>query len=125
MANILQYTQDVYDYLNQYSTPYSENEVPANNQDLNNNLKVNFPYCTYYLATEDYRNTGLLQVRFYDKSDSYRKVTETVAKLEDDLGDGRIFNNIVLHKGSPFIQRVSQEDTTIKCLFINLEIDYI
>lgn len=122
---IKDYVEDIYNFLNQFSTPYMSNQVPANNQNLNNSLFVSYPYATYNLIVEDYRNKGLLQLRFYDKSDNIKTLVNIVDKLDNVVGDGYIYNNIVLHKGSPFIQDIEQEDLTIKCLYVLLEIDFL
>lgn len=122
---IKDYVEDIYNFLNQFATPYLSNQVPANNQNLNNNLIVSYPYLTYNLLVEDYRNTGILQIRLYDKSDNIKTLVNIVDKLDNVIDDGYIYNNIVLHKGSPFVQDIEQEDLTIKCLYILLDIDFL
>lgn len=125
MGNILTYKQSIYDFLSEFASSYYENQVPANNQGLNNDLKVNFPYITYLPYIESWENDGLLQVYIYDKSNSTRKISEIAKKIEEKVNEGCIYNDIIIHKGSPFIQEIAQEDITIKCLFMNLQINYV
>lgn len=125
MANVMDYKQQVYDFLKEFATPYDENQVPANNQGLNSNLKVNFPYITYIPYIESWDNDGLCQVYIYDKGNSSRKVNDIAKQIEEKVKEGCIFNDIIIHKGSPFVQEIAQEDRTIKCLFMNLQINYV
>lgn len=125
MGNILTYKQSIYDFLSEFASSYDENQVPTNNQGLNNDLKVNFPYITYLPYIESWENDGLLQVYIYDKSNNTRKISEIARKIEEKVKEGCIYNDIIIHKGSPFIQEIAQEDITIKCLFMNLQINYV
>lgn len=122
MGNILTYKQSIYDFLKEFAQPYDTNQVPANNQGLNNDLKVNFPYITYNSTLENWDSDGLLQIYIYDDSNSALKVWTIASEIEEKVKEGYIINDIIIHKGSPFAQQVTQEDKTIKCLYLNLKI---
>ncbi|MGL4665499.1 MAG: hypothetical protein ACRCWA_10835 [Clostridium butyricum] len=125
MGNILTYKQSIYDFLREFAQVYDENQVVANNQGLNADLKVNFPYITHSLFIESWDNDGLAQIYIYDKSNSSKKVYEIANQIEEKVKEGCVFNDIIIHKGSPFIQEMAQEDKTVKCLFMNLQINYV
>lgn len=122
MGNLLTYKRTIYDFLREFAQPYDTNQVPANNQGLNNDLKVNFPYITYNSTLENWDTDGLLQAYIYDDSDSALKIWTIASKMEEKIKEGYIVNDIIIHKGSPFAQQIPQEDKTIKCLYLNFKI---
>lgn len=107
---------NIYNFLRQFAQPYLENQVPTNTP---------FQYLTYNFDIENWRTTGLGQIRLWDKSNNFSKLFEIADKIEDTIKEGYTIDNLILHSGTPFAQIMPQEDTNIKCLYINLEIDYL
>jgi len=114
--NVLQTQINVYNFLKQFGKPYMENEVPKG---------AKFPYLTYTFDIENWRNTGLGQIRIWDEGESTQNIFQIAENIEDTVGEGYIIENLVMHAGSPFIQIVPQEEEYLKCLYLNLEIDYL
>lgn len=114
--NVMQTQVNIYNFLKQFVKPYLENEVPD---------KATFPYLTYIFDIENWRNTGLAQIRIWDMGESTQAIFQIAENIEDVLGEGYAIENLIMHAGSPFIQIIPQEEENIKCLYLNLEIDYL
>jgi len=114
--NVIQTQVNIYNFLKQFATPYMENEVPEG---------AVFPYLTYTFEIENWRTTGLGQIRIWDEGESTQDIFQIAENIEDEIGEGYIAGNLVMHAGSPFVQIVPQEDKNSKCLYLNLEIDYL
>ena len=123
--NVLQTQINIYNFLKQFGKPYMENEVPEKELVDGEMVPVKFPYLTYRFDIENWRNTGLGQIRLWDEGESTQEIFQIAENIEDEIGEGYIMNNLVMHVGSPFVQIVPQEDENIKCLYLNLEIDYL
>ena len=114
--NVIQTQVNIYNFLKQFATPYMENEVPEG---------AVFPYLTYTFEIENWRTTGLGQIRIWDQGESTQDIFQIAENIEDVLGEGYLIENLIMHAGSPFIQIVPQEEENIKCLYLNLEINYL
>lgn len=106
---------NIYNFLKQFAQPYLELEVPDG---------AKFPYLTYTFDIENWRITGLGQIRLWDMGESTQAIFDIAANIEDIIGEGYTIENLVIHAGSPFIQIVPQEEN-IKCLYMNLDINYL
>lgn len=114
--NLLQTQTNIYNFLKQFAQPYMEQEVPQG---------AVFPYMTYIFDMENWRTTGLGQVRIWDEGESTQTIFGIAEAIEDMVGEGFISENLIIHAGSPFVQIMPQEEENIKCLYMNLEIDYL
>ena len=123
--NVIQTQVNIYNFLKQFGTPYLEKEVPDNIMVDGVGVPVPFPYLTYVFEIENWRTTGLGQIRIWDEGESAQDIFQIAENIEDEIGEGYIAGNLVMHAGSPFVQIVPQEDENIKCLYLNLEIDYL
>lgn len=84
-----------------------------------------FPYATYSVADEENLEEGLIQVRVYTKSSSFKTLANIIDTIEKEIDEnGRIilgeFGVSKLYKGSPFYQLISEEDKLIKSAYINI-----
>ena len=116
--NVMQTQTNVYNFLSQFGTVYMKNQVPSANG-------LVFPHLTYEFDIENWKNDGVGQIRIYDKSGSTKKAFQIAEDIEDVIGDGYVIENLIMHAGSPFIQIIEQEDINIKCLYVNLTINYL
>lgn len=123
--NVIATQVNIYNFLEQFATPYLEKEVPDKIMVDGVMVTVPFPYLTYTFEIENWRNTGLGQIRIWDKGESVQDIFQIAENIEDVLGEGYVIENLIMHAGSPFIQIVPQEEENIKCLYLNLEIDYL
>lgn len=125
MGDIITYKQNVYNYLKQFGTPLDSFPIQGGIQDLNKDFKTDVPFIAYSLFVENWDTDGLLQLRIYDKNDSTSRIYDIANKIWLNVFEGCIFNDIIIHKGSPFVQGEPQEDVTIKCLLVNLQINFM
>lgn len=123
--NVLQTQINIYNFLAQFATPYLEKEVPDEITVDGVKGPAPFPYLTYVFDIENWRTTGIAQIRLWDIGESTQKLFQIAENIEDEIGEGYIEGNLVIHAGSPFIQIIPQEDENIKCLYMNLEINYL
>lgn len=99
---------------------FDENTVPD---------KSAFPRLTYGLATDDFGTPVLVGVSLWDRSTSWETVTEMADTIDRALGlRGAIISSddgpIRIRRGSPFSQRMSDEDDAIRRIYLNVEIEY-
>lgn len=116
MGKFSNLAKSIYNFLSPIAPAFLENSVPAGTP---------FPYITYSLNSEDWFNEGLMQVRIWTKSSSLVQVSDLTDKLEDIIGNGIAVKlvgggTIYIYKGSPFAQFVSDDDISIKTVYINL-----
>lgn len=124
MGNLKSYKQSMYNFLKQFAQPYDSMQVPINNQGLSSNENAQFPYLTYNMTIEDWDEDGVVQIMIYDRADSSSRVYDIASKLEENIGQMKMHDNLVIRKGSPFAQEMAQDDIEIKCLFVNLQVNY-
>lgn len=106
----------IYDLLNPIAPAYLEGLVLPGTP---------YPYITYTLNNEDMFQEGLIQVRIWTKSKFLIQVAELTDELEEIIGNGVTIKlsgggSIYFYKGSPFAQFVSDDDISIKTVYINL-----
>lgn len=120
--SIIDTQNDIFNFLNQFATPYYEFDHQSTDKKPNN---LSYPFITFSAPSENWRETGLMQVRIWDKMDDYVSVFEIAYKIEEMVKEGYNCNSLVIHQGSPFVQVMPQDDENIKCLYINLEVNYL
>lgn len=91
--------------------------------------KTVFPYITFNFASGDYTNTQNLSVSLWDRSTSWKRISELSRMIEDKIinmvaiptDDGFIY----ISKGSPFAQRMADTDDSIRRIVLNVEVQFI
>ena len=100
-------------------TAYDENSVPDNAQ---------LPYITYNLSYDAFENEVAMSGSVWFHSTSWTAITAVADSIYNELKHGGkvIKTNagyIWIKRGSPFYQRVSEEDN-VKRIYINISCQY-
>lgn len=100
---------------------YDENTVPDDAQ---------MPYITYQVETGSLDDILLLSGSIWYRSYSWSEIAEKTKQIAEFIGvrghkifridDGYLF----LTKGSPFAQRMGEEDDTIRRMYININAEF-
>lgn len=100
---------------------YDENSVPDN---------AVLPYLTYNVSVSGYDETTMMNASLWYRSTSWSDITAKAEEISRAIGlsgktlaydDGKIY----LTKGSPFSQRMSDEDDTIRRIYFNVTAEYL
>lgn len=87
------------------------------------------PYITYEYVEDNFDNTVILSASIWYKSTSWLGVSGKAAEIAEDIGNGKILKTdegyIYITRGTPFIQRLSDTDDTIRRIYINLQVEYM
>ena len=99
---------------------FDENTVPD---------RASFPRLTYSLATSDFGTPVLVSASLWDRSTSWKNVTEMADVIDKALGlRGAIISSddgpIRIKRGNPFAQRMADEDDAIRRIYLNIEVEY-
>lgn len=99
---------------------YDENSVPKT---------ATLPYITYEVSTDNIGSPVFLSASLWDRSTSWRSVTAKALDIARELNYGGVtlpFDNGVLFltQGSPFSQRVADDDDTIRRIMINIAAEF-
>lgn len=114
--------QAYYNFWSRFSIPaYDENSVPD---------KAAFPYITYQVITSDYDHGIFPTASIWYRSDSWQgidaKLNEISRSIEEmlpiPLDNGGYMQ---VNKGSPFAQRMAEEDRTVKRYVLNLTVEFL
>lgn len=105
-------------FLSQFCKAYEEYTVPDG---------TNYPYLTYSYSIDSEFETGVLQVRIFDKGSSVKRINGICDDIGQTLqGKSTLYEyggaSIILRKGSPFVQPYPTEDVSIRGRYINIEI---
>lgn len=104
-----------------FSIPaYDENSVPDS---------AVMPYITYQAITSDFEDQNIMPVSVWYRSSSWADISQKVdeisqrigSHLELPMGDREYIH---IQKGSPFAQRMKDEDNTVKRIYINVVVEY-
>lgn len=102
-------------------TAYEESTVPDD---------AKLPYITYNVGIDDLNHPVSVTASIWDRSTSWAVVSHKLNVISNAIGIGGVniphdTGVIWLKKGSPFAQRVSDEDRTIRRIYMNIELEYI
>lgn len=90
---------------------------------------VQMPYITYEYVEDNFDNTVILGASIWYKSTSWLGVSGKAAEIADYIGNGRILKTdggyIYIARGTPFMQRLSDTDDTIRRIYINVQVEYM
>ena len=100
---------------------YDESTVPDDAQ---------LPYITYSVSINDFKNPVVMTANLWYRDTSWNAITAKFAEIESALGiGGKVLHYedgaLWLYKGSPFAQRVRDEDDMIRRIYLNIEAEYI
>lgn len=101
---------------------YDESTVPGN---------AGMPRITYNVATGDLFDTVSLYASIWYRSTSWWAITQKAKEIERRLGEygGEVISldegKLWIVKGSPFMQRMSDPDDSIRRIYINVIAEFL
>lgn len=113
--------QAYYNFWSSFEIPaYDENSVPDG---------AEFPYITYQVVTSDYDHGIFPTASIWYRSDSWtaidNKLNEISRRIEEMLPLALANGYMQINKGSPFAQRMAEEDRTVKRYVLNLTVEFL
>lgn len=117
--------QALQSFWSSYGVPaYDENTVPDADD------KPVFPYITYDAVVSNLGTQVAMSGSLWDYGTSWARITTKMADIQSDLGrGGRIIpcdgGAIWIKQGSPFAQRMSDDNDMIRRILINIEAEYL
>lgn len=112
--------QLIHNFWNSFGvSAYDENTVPDN---------AVLPYITYEFQSASFNERISLSASIWDKSNSWKTVTELSNKIDVELIGGKIISkdNISawILKGTPFAQRMADENDNIRRIVLLMECEF-
>lgn len=106
-------------------TAYDENTVPDNALTVNGGK-----YLTYNVATASLDEPTPLYANLWYKSSSWAEITVKANQMSEAIGRGGAIvpfdgGKIWICRGTPFSQRMPDEDDTIRRIYINVMAEYM
>lgn len=88
------------------------------------------PYLTYSVGTANFDQPVMNSVSIWYKGSSWKNISQKALEIEQYIGEGgRIvkFDNgaIWIKRGVPFAQRMTDEDDSIRRIYLNIETEFI
>lgn len=102
---------------------WEENSVP------DNALKDYGRYITYTAGTSEFEMPIMLSASLWERSTSWAGTVNKASEIEAAIGLGGTVipfdgGMIWIKRGSPFSQRMADEDDTVRRVYINVEVEY-
>lgn len=103
---------------------YDESTVPSSA------FSPEIPRITYSVSVDEFLNDVSLSASLWDRTYSWENISKKVDEIYNYIGlGGRMISyddgHIWIKRGHPFAQRMSDEDDTIRRIFLNIEAEYI
>ena len=103
---------------------YEENTVPENI------FSTRSEYITYSAGWSEFGNPTMLTASLWQRATSWTGAVEKADQIADEIGlGGKIIptdNGCVwIKRGTPFSQRMSDEDPTIRRIYLNVEVEFL
>lgn len=113
--------QAIHQFYSQFLKAYDENTVPK---------EAELPYLTYTMPICDFGETTIATISLWYRENTWKNITNKKEEISRILGlGGKVITcnggAIWMKKGSPFAQRMGDEDDSIRRIVINIEIDFI
>lgn len=113
--------QAIHSFWSQFGTAYDQNTTPED---------ATFPRITYEVITDSFGGQPLVSASIWDRSTSWKGVTDIAHAIEETLGmggqtikyDGGL---LWVKRGSPFAQRMSDPDDSIRRIYLNTEMEFL
>lgn len=87
------------------------------------------PYIAYEAAVAEFDTTAPLSANIYYRSTSWADISQKSDEIQHFIGDyyeSPIKGGYIhITQGTPFAQRATDEDPTIKRMYINIEVEYL
>lgn len=104
---------------------YDENTVPDNAMTGNGGK-----YLTYSVSTGYFDDLVTLSASLWYKSTSWAEITQKAAEIGETIGyGGKLIpfdgGHIWIQRGTPFSQRMADEDDTIRRIYLNIESEFL
>lgn len=104
---------------------YDENTVPDNAMATNDGH-----YLTYVVINTGFNQPVMASASLWYKDTSWASISAKAQQIGNFLGEGGTLvpyqdGALWIKKGSPFAQRMGDEDDTIRRIYINVEFDYL
>lgn len=102
---------------------YDEQTVPSEDQN------PEIPRITYEVTTDEFGEVVSLSASLWDRSYSWAAISEKAEEINSYIGRGGIILRFTdgmmwVKRGSPFSQRMSDEDDTIRRIVLNIEVEF-
>jgi hypothetical protein len=114
--------QALNNFWNSFGIPaYDENSVPD---------EAALPYITYSVGIDEFNRPVSLSASIWYRTTSWVEITNKQNQISETIGLGGVMipyntGSIWIKKGSPFSQRISSEDNSIRRIFMNIEAEFI
>lgn len=114
--------QALNNFWNSFTIPaYDESSVPDT---------AKLPYITYSVSEDDFGYPVSSTASIWYRSKRWDEITLKLEEVSNAIGLGGVMipyesGAMWLRKGSPFAQRVKDEDDSIRRIYMNIEIEFI
>lgn len=104
---------------------YDENTVPEGAMDINDGK-----YITYNVTGAYFDEPVMMSASLWYKSQSWAEITEKAMQIGAYIGLGGKFipfdnGKLWIKRGTPFAQRMSDENEQIRRMYLNVEVEYL
>jgi hypothetical protein len=110
-------------FWNSFGLPaYDESTVPPN---------AAMPRITYSVVTDMLDNVVSMTASIWYRSNSWKEITLKAEEIEQRLGEhgGQVIDlkvgKLWINRGTPFIQRMSDTDDSIRRIYINIQAEFL
>lgn len=102
-------------------TAYDESTVPDN---------APLPYITYSAGEDDFNHPVSLTASIWYRSKTWVDITNKLDQISEWISRGGIMvaydqGAMLIRKGTPFAQRVKDEDDSIRRIYMNIEVEFM
>lgn len=92
-------------------------------------LDPDIPRITYDVSMSEFLSEVSLSASLWDRSYSWERISQKADEIYEYIGlGGRIIyysgGSIWIKRGSPFMQRMSDEDDTVRRIYILIDVEY-
>jgi hypothetical protein len=99
---------------------YDENTVPKN---------AEMPYITYNVSTGKMEDIILLSASLWYHETSWKNIQKKADEIAEYIGQSHIIKldkgYLYITQGTPFAQRMSDENPDIRRIYLNLAVEYL
>lgn len=108
----------IFSWLSSFTQVYYESSIPTG---------AEFPYITYALNANDWKENSLLTVNLYTKSTSLKDVSTMANKILESVGEGLLLKNetgdfVAIYKGAPTFQIIPSTENNLKQGYMTFQV---